>query len=332
MRGFTFVEVLVSLAIAALLAGAVTTVVAAVARATVAQPRSADAQQRLRAVFDAMTSWLGAAGQGLGGVGANAGWLPVPVLYPQRRGVSGPDADVGAWTDRLTVISAEAPLTSARLATAMSSRTAAVAVDPLSCGAGLAACGFGVNSRVLIADARVNGEWFTVTGVSGDAIDHSPASLASTYGPLDDARLMIVDVRAIAFDAGRRQLRLVTAGSDLPFVDGVSAFEIAWRGDPRPPAGPRPPPGEANCLVDADGVPRLPDLPATTGPWVDLTPSMLSDGPWCGAAPWRFDADLFRVRLVRVSLRLEDVSPSQGSSAPPALTFDVAPRNLARAR
>ena len=36
-----------------------------------------------------------------------------------------------------------------------------------------------------------------------------------------------------------------------------------------------------------------------------LDVARLSDGPWCGTAPFRFDADLFRVRRARVRLRLE---------------------------
>lgn len=33
--------------------------------------------------------------------------------------------------------------------------------------------------------------------------------------------------------------------------------------------------------------------------------SMLNDGPWCGAGSNRFDADLLRVKKVRVSLRVQ---------------------------
>ena len=38
----------------------------------------------------------------------------------------------------------------------------------------------------------------------------------------------------------------------------------------------------------------------------------MTDGPWCpdAAAPNRVDADLFRVREVRVTLRLEAASPA----------------------
>jgi hypothetical protein len=75
---------------------------------------------------------------------------------------------------------------------------------------------------------------------------------------------------------------------------------------------------------------------------------MLRDGPWCpdSAAVRRFDADLFRVRLVRVRVRVEAATASMrgrsgslfrrgGTSAPlvsalPDMegVIDVAPRNL----
>ena len=36
------------------------------------------------------------------------------------------------------------------------------------------------------------------------------------------------------------------------------------------------------------------------GPPVELTMADFTDGPWCGTGAWRFDADLLRVRAVRV--------------------------------
>ena len=36
-----------------------------------------------------------------------------------------------------------------------------------------------------------------------------------------------------------------------------------------------------------------------------LTAAQLTDGPWCGQSPGRFDADLLSVRRVGVTLRLE---------------------------
>ena len=57
----------------------------------------------------------------------------------------------------------------------------------------------------------------------------------------------------------------------------------------------------------------MPALAPDTGPWVELTTTMLSDGPWCGRTPWRFDADLFRLRLLRVTLGLDASDIAEGA-------------------
>ena len=55
----------------------------------------------------------------------------------------------------------------------------------------------------------------------------------------------------------------------------------------------------------------------------------LADGPWIGAGSSRYDADLLRVRLVRVSVRAEAARPSLRANAPDVVVrVDVAPRSL----
>ncbi len=93
--------------------------------------------------------------------------------------------------------------------------------------------------------------------------------------------------------------------------------------------GPKPPPlgtnyssddwgdGE-NCLfqvVNGQQVPRLPDLSAgdRPGALVPIPYNQLNDGPWCPGAtndkgdtlPNRYDADMLRVRKIRVTLRVQ---------------------------
>jgi hypothetical protein len=48
-------------------------------------------------------------------------------------------------------------------------------------------------------------------------------------------------------------------------------------------------------------------LGPATGPLVELTKAQLEDGPWCpnNAAANRFDADLLRIRKVRVYMRVQ---------------------------
>ena len=97
---------------------------------------------------------------------------------------------------------------------------------------------------------------------------------------------------------------------------------------------------------------RLPALGAPGGGLVRMTAADLTNGPWCPAAanPNRFDADLFRVRKIRVSLRVQSGNPEFRSSIgtggdalflrpgtsrggykqvpDQAIRFDVSPRNL----
>ena len=114
------------------------------------------------------------------------------------------------------------------------------------------------------------------------------------------------------------------------------------------------PPGE-NCTfaaVDGVHVSRLAALAADSTALVELTPAILTDGPWCPDALSlnRFDADLLRVRRVRVSLRVQSALASlrgpagtlfmRGGTAragdrflPDLLVrFDVTPRNMNLAR
>lgn len=174
------------------------------------------------------------------------------------------------------------------------------------------------------------------------------------------------------------QLRLFDGGStDLPVVDNVNKLEFEYYGDPRAPVllpnkslsdpvgpyttyGPKPPPlgvdntmdtwgaGE-NCVYVVQGgqhVPRLADLAGGAGQ-IRLTQAMLSDGPWCpdATAMWRYDADLLRLRRVRIKLRVQAPTELRGpagalfrhagtSSAgqhyvpDQEVSFDITPRNL----
>jgi pilin/secretion family protein with methylation motif len=138
------------------------------------------------------------------------------------------------------------------------------------------------------------------------------------------------------------QLMHYDGGStDLPVVDNVVKLSFDYFGDALPPMlvpgkslcdasvkgpfttyGPKPPclakagtggyaMGE-NCafkVVNGVQVPRLDTLGAGFGP-VELTEAMLTDGPWCPGEdttnyPNRFDADLLRIRRVRVTMRVQ---------------------------
>jgi hypothetical protein len=166
--------------------------------------------------------------------------------------------------------------------------------------------------------------------------------------------------------------------TDLPIVDNVVSLAFEYFGEPAPPTllpnkalsdprgpwttyGPKPPalastisaewgPG-ANCvfLVDINGaqVPRLATLAAGVGQ-VKLDPAIFQDGPFCpdSAKQQRYDADLLRIRRVRVKLRVQAAVASlrgpagvlfkYGGSAQGGerfvpdqeISFDVTPRNM----
>jgi hypothetical protein len=94
----------------------------------------------------------------------------------------------------------------------------------------------------------------------------------------------------------------------------------------------------------------MPVLAADEGSLAILPPAMLTDGPWCGSGDNEFDADLLRVRKVRVTLRLQVasralrgtdttlfVNPGQTTASSKLVPdyfarFEVTPRNLNLAR
>jgi hypothetical protein len=93
-------------------------------------------------------------------------------------------------------------------------------------------------------------------------------------------------------------------------------------------------PAGENCLFSLDpasalSIPR-PELRAfssAAATLVKLDASSLSDGPWCpdATAPARIDADLLRVRKIRVTVRVRTDDPSLSDRQ---VSFDVSPRNL----
>jgi hypothetical protein len=157
-----------------------------------------------------------------------------------------------------------------------------------------------------------------------------------------------VELHTYYFDPAGRQLRHYDgAQTDVPVVDNVVAVAFEYFGDPQPPTAPKPPPGVANCLYDAGGdpIPGLAVLAADDNTLARLPLESFTDGPWCGEGGTMFDADLLRVRRVRVALRLQ--APSIGlrgggadyavsgvsrralASVPDySIVFDVSPRNL----
>ena len=140
-------------------------------------------------------------------------------------------------------------------------------------------------------------------------------------------------------NAGSAARRTVSYGPLPPPVGSDNPFDV-W------PAG-------ENCTFAVEGDRQLSRLAALTPePFglARLPPSIFADGPWCPDAlsPNRYDADLLRIRLVRITIRLQAQSIAVRGSSPtwfvnPGLareatrlvpdlevTIDVAPRSLQR--
>ena len=168
--------------------------------------------------------------------------------------------------------------------------------------------------------------------------------------------------------------------TDSPVVENVVGLSFTYFGEPGPPVlrkalsdpkgpwtnyGPKPPAlgvnntddtwgnGE-NCMFQVTSnktvtrTEMATALGSVTGRLVELTKAQLEDGPWCadGSAAFRYDADLMRVRTVRVSIRVQASSKSMRGPTGTLFTrggtskssqrylpdqevnFEVSPRNM----
>ena len=160
---------------------------------------------------------------------------------------------------------------------------------------------------------------------------------------------MEVQARTYYLDAAARQLRQYdTDNTDVPLMDDVVGMTMEYFGAVAPPMFPEPAVGQANCLYDAAGVrlSGMAHLSAGEDGLASLPIEMFNDGPWCGSGALAYDADLLRIRRVRVTLRLQvslpglratggrftnpGTSRSASKSIPDAIVvFDISPRNLA---
>jgi prepilin-type N-terminal cleavage/methylation domain-containing protein len=247
-------------------------------------------------------------------------------------------------------------------------------------------CGFEEGMRVLIMDPNGQWETTTITNVQDPALhlQHS-GKLANDYGANAILTQVKAATYYLKADKDKNTYQLMYYDgykTDLPVVDNVVKLKFEYFGEAQPPRllppgpntclsncagpwttyGPKPPesaidfnikdeygPGE-NCafaVVAGQQVPRLPAL-ADGSVRVKLTKEMMTDGPWCPgtASPVKYDADLLRIRHVRVKLRVQvaldtlrgpaGVLFTNGGTAmggerfvpDQEISFDVTPRNM----
>jgi hypothetical protein len=344
-HGFTAAEA----AVAALLGSVVVLAILGLfniqASASRTTPALVDIVERARAAAGVVAADLAVAGAGFGeGPGAGALGRVLPPVNPRRLGARSPDPPGAARSDVITVTFVPPGAYGATLQ-GPSSGPLALAAGPPCPSSPL--CGLSNDDTVVGYDGTGQHDYFRVAAPAGGGASLVPRQLGAPFAYVSGARLVRVETHTYYFDSALRQLRHYDGfRSDVPAIDNVVAADFAYWADDKAPAHPKPLAGQANCLYDATGV-RLPWSGAPAGGGAELIPlplAALGDGPWCGSGDNRFDADLLRLRRIRMTLTLQGPDdlraggplfrqPGHTRSAHrlvPDLTIaiDVAPRNL----
>ncbi len=349
--GYSLVELMVSMAIMLGVTGTIFTLVNPSQGAFRVQPEVADMQQRMRVATDMMFKDLLMAGAGAY-QGAQNGALSnffAPIV-PFRTGLVDPDPAIGVFYRPDVISLLYVPNTTAQttISQPMPNASAEIKVTAMpGCPVGDELCGFEEGMTIMIYDDTGAVDTFEITNVQTNAlhVQHRNQTLSKAYGT--GAFITQIQTHTYYRDAANDQLRHYDgANSDLPLVDDVVGLSFRYYGDPNPPLSPQPPIGVANCLFDTSGNSTLPTLTGG-GSLVELTEAMLTDGPFCGVTGGnQFDADLYRVRKVRVDVRMQVSAidlrgtdparftrPGQSSSGARQvpdykLSFEVSPRNM----
>lgn len=300
--GFTMVEALGALALTTAVLSALLLLVQPALDQVVQVPEAVDLHERGRAAEAVLRQAVETAGSGADLLGHGALTDAVPAIWPRRLGRWNADPDGSAWADRFTTLqvpwlAAQAPLAAAA---AVGSTTLSLAPHH-ACGT-LAACGFDAGDHVALIEPAGAVGFTRLDAVFPGVLERDVPALA----PFDlPASAAVIEMAVVYLDAAKRQLRRYDGlANDQPLVDDVVWMGVRYYADPLPPRYPAVA-GQPTCVTDAAGGPLLPVLGPAPAPLVELAPADLSDGPWCGRPPWRFDADLLRVRGVRVAVRLQ---------------------------
>ncbi len=379
--GFTLVEMLISTAVMLVVTGAVFQVLNPSQGMFKTQPEVSDIQQRLRVGVDTLSKDLIMAGAGAYS-GSQSGSLMgfFAPIQPSRQGnVAAYDDGPGVFkTDAITLFYVPTTGTQTSITDPMPNVSAELKVDSTAPNCppdALANCGFAEGDQVLIYDDSGAYDTMTVTEVQTAAahLQHNQqGDLSKAYGPGTKVTRMAEHV--YFYDSTALQLMHYDGFQTiLPVLDNVVGVNFEYYGDPTPPTmkrpgvdqtvtyGPKPPalgvtqnawPAGENCtiqVVAGQQQSRLTTLGGPTSGLVQLTAATLTDGPWCPNAlsSNRFDADLLRIRKVRVTLRVQtgDASlrgaVSTGLFVKPGtsvdglhrvpdqqIRFDISPRNM----
>ena len=328
-RGFSLLEMLVAAAIVLAITGTMVELARAARGASSVIGDMADVQQKMRVAADAIQHDLLIAGAGsetASGMGPLASYLP-PIR--PAAGLSG-DSDITYAPDRISLLSVPDTHAEAEV-TGPSGTTGGIAVGNTPVCAVLPTCGFQRGMHAIVFDRTGPGfgyDVFTVADASPGVV--SKPSDEGGFSRVYSSTAHVSEVVLHTYHLDRSDpsnVRLMRGDgrSDFPLVDGVRELRFTYYADPDP-ASVSAAGADAGTCVYAPGPPPRPLLAVLGGTSLtELQASDLTDGPLCGMAPNRFDADLLRIRRVRVHLK---VQPSPSARPSFELVFDVAPRNL----
>ena len=383
-RGFTVLEMLIATAIMVTITAAIFSLMDPAQGFFQAQPEISDMQQRVRIGVDTLQKDLLMAGAGTYS-GTKLGTLGnyMASILPNREGNQSPDppgtfkcttdfCDDLEGSDTITIMYVPTTVAQTTIRQAMPQNSSEVKVNEQpGCPKGDSLCGFKQGMQVLIYDETGAFDLFTVTNVQTDALhlQHKGTDLSKPY----DQGSYITQIASYTYwlktDTVAENYQLMRYDGyqeDLPIADNVVGLAFEYYGEPAAPAllkpltdpkgpwtnyGPKPKADSSNCLFDlVNGnhvaVSTMPSL--GTGPLVKLKKEKLIDGPWCPDSTMgnRFDADLLRIRKVKVTMRVQvgkkslrgadttlfmrPGSSSGGMQFVPdqQLAFEVSPRNL----
>lgn len=370
--GFSVLELTIAMGIMLAVIASVFTVMNPALGSFAAQPEAADMQQRLRVASDTLYSGLVMAGAGPyagGSIGPLINFF-APV-YPYRSGAIDADPPATYKTDTITLLHVPSTASQTTITQTMQGTSPELKVDNASpnCpknadGSSKDLCGLLEDDTVLVFDDFGHHGSYTITNVESAAghlqMNHGDAG----WSPPPGSKVVYATSATYYLKsdeaAGTFQLMRYSGGSnpDVPVVDHLVGLTFEYYGEPQPPRmrkplsdpvgpwttyGPKPPSvaiapyaaGE-NCVFVNDGsptpAPRLADLGAPGTTLVGLTPTELTDGPWCpdGTSTNRWDADLLRIRKVAVTLRVEAAIAALRGPASALFAHGGDSRSLAR--
>lgn len=299
-------ELVIAAAIVMMLLGSVFSLVDPTRGALAVQPHAADAHQRLRAAFVRLQTDLMLAGSGphptLDVSVARLRAPVVPALVGHRHP---PAAGATFAADAVTILYAPPRSPVALLASPLAGPAADVQLGPgpARCRGGATTCVFETGSLALVFDRDGRSDIVRVARVFDDALRVQPIAGGSVQAFAAGASIVPLELRAYYHDRAAAQLRYQDGWvTDVPVLDDVVGLTLRYFGGGALPADAGGDGLAAACLRGRPPAP--PPGQAGGDPERELAPSLFRDGPRCGGR-LPYDVDLFRIRRVRVEIRLQ---------------------------